>query len=128
MKILSSAAQNYKADRTVLRLTFPETAFGIAVEDLQSNDCVYVPHAGVFAVREPAPVTLADYLKKIASQKTGIPADQILISATHTHSAAALTPAFQSDPDPDEGQGIAAQGLYADPARRESLAGRLLPR
>lgn len=69
-KVRYSAAQPYKADRTVLRLRFPETAFGIAVEDLAANDCVYVPHASVFAVREPAPVTLADYLKKIAAQKT----------------------------------------------------------
>jgi hypothetical protein len=69
-KVRYSAARPYKADRTVLRLRFPETAFGIAVEDLEANDCVYVPHAAVFAIREPAPVTLADYLKKIASQKT----------------------------------------------------------
>jgi hypothetical protein len=70
MKVRYSAAQPYKADRTVLRLQFPETAFGIAVEDLAANDCVYVPHDGVFAVREPAPVTLPDYLKKIAARKT----------------------------------------------------------
>jgi hypothetical protein len=70
LKVLSSAAQRYKADRTVLRITFPETAFGIAVEDLQANDCVYVPHAGVFATRTPAPVTLVDYLKKISDKKT----------------------------------------------------------
>lgn len=70
LKVLSSPAQRYKADRTVLRLTYPETAFGIAVEDLQANDCVYVPHAGVFATREPAPVKMADYLKKITGKQT----------------------------------------------------------
>jgi len=39
--------------------------------------------------------------RQIASKATGIPASHILISATHTHSAAAMTPAFQSDPDPE---------------------------
>jgi hypothetical protein len=47
------------------------------------------------------PREICEKTKELASQKTGIPADQILISATHTHSAAALTPAFQSDPDPE---------------------------
>ena len=35
-----------------------------------TNDCVYVAHAGVFLVREPAPVTREEYLRKIAGQKT----------------------------------------------------------
>ena len=42
----------------------------MAVEDLLTNDCVYVPHANVFVTREPAPITLDAYLKKIAGQKT----------------------------------------------------------
>ncbi|MHB8973404.1 MAG: hypothetical protein ACYC4N_23440, partial [Pirellulaceae bacterium] len=32
--------------------------------------CIYVAHAGVFLVREPAPVTREEYLRKIAGQKT----------------------------------------------------------
>ncbi|MEO1983441.1 MAG: hypothetical protein ABGZ24_23260, partial [Fuerstiella sp.] len=35
------------------------------------------------------PTTLCDELKRLASQKTGIPTDRILISATHTHMAPA---------------------------------------
>ena len=47
------------------------------------------------------PREICEKAKEIASLKTGVPAAQILISATHTHSAAAMTPAFQSDPDPE---------------------------
>ena len=54
----------------MLRFQLPDTAFGVAVEDLLANDCVYVPHANVFVTRQPAPVTLDEYLKKIAGQKT----------------------------------------------------------
>jgi hypothetical protein len=70
LKIRSTAPQPYKADRTVLRFRFPDTAFGVAIEDLLANDCVYVPHAGVFVTRVPAPITLDEYLKKIAGRKT----------------------------------------------------------
>ncbi|RBP41370.1 hypothetical protein DES53_107201 [Roseimicrobium gellanilyticum] len=47
------------------------------------------------------PQDICDKAKEIASKRTGVPAGQIMISATHTHSAAALGPAFQSDPDMD---------------------------
>jgi hypothetical protein len=61
--------QPYKADRTVLRFQFPDTAFGVAIEDLLANDCVYVPHAGLFVSRDPAPITPEKYLAKIAAQE-----------------------------------------------------------
>ncbi len=70
LKVLSSVPQHYKADRTVLRLKTSAAPFGIAIEDLLANDCVYVPHAGVFATREPAPVTLKDYLARISGKQT----------------------------------------------------------
>lgn len=41
-----------------------------------------------------------DEAKRMASAATGIPADRILISATHTHSAVTAGSVFQSDPDP----------------------------
>jgi hypothetical protein len=47
------------------------------------------------------PREITEEARRIASQATGIPGSQILMAATHTHSAAALTPAFQSDPDPE---------------------------
>ncbi len=47
------------------------------------------------------PREIAEEAKRLAGNETGLRPWEILISATHTHSAAALTPAFQSDPDPD---------------------------
>jgi hypothetical protein len=70
LTVRSSLPQRYKADRTVLRLRSGDSAFGVALEDLLSNDCVYVPHAGLFVTREPAPVSLEAYLKAIAGKET----------------------------------------------------------
>lgn len=47
------------------------------------------------------PREIMEKAKAIAAQQTGVPASHILISATHTHSAATMAPVFQSDPDPD---------------------------
>lgn len=44
------------------------------------------------------PRELADSAKRLAAEKTGIPAEHFTIAATHTHSAPAATPAFQSNP------------------------------
>lgn len=60
------------------------------------------------------PREICEEAKAIASQATGIPKEHLLISATHTHSAAALTPAFQSDPDPEYVKtvpGLIAKGI-----------------
>ncbi|MEZ0276902.1 MAG: hypothetical protein ACAH88_18480 [Roseimicrobium sp.] len=47
------------------------------------------------------PQHLCDKAKEIASKKTGVPASHMMISATHTHSAATMDGVFQSDPDMD---------------------------
>lgn len=47
------------------------------------------------------PRDICEQAKEIASEKTGVPRTNMLISATHTHSAATLSPVFQSDPDPE---------------------------
>ncbi|MBN2023666.1 MAG: NPCBM/NEW2 domain-containing protein [Pirellulales bacterium] len=70
VKVRHSVPKRYKADRTVLRFRLPEAVFAVAVEDLLANDCVYVPHAGVFVTRLPAPVTSKEYLARIAGRKT----------------------------------------------------------
>ncbi len=70
LKIRSAVSKRYKADRTVLRFRFPDTAFAVAIEDLLANDCVYVPHAGLFVTRLPAPITLDEYLKKNAAKSS----------------------------------------------------------
>ncbi len=43
------------------------------------------------------PLEICEKAKEIASRETGVPKNQILISATHTHSAATLAPVFQSE-------------------------------
>ncbi len=45
------------------------------------------------------PKEIHDAAKAIAQKKTGIPAANILISATHTHTAPTVAGVFQSDPD-----------------------------
>ena len=47
------------------------------------------------------PREVCEMAKEIAAAKTGVPASHLLISATHTHSAATLAGVFQSDPDPE---------------------------
>ncbi len=59
-----------KSGQTVLRFQYPQSPFGVAVENVLTNDCVYVPHAGLFVTRTPAPVTLDEYRKKIADKTT----------------------------------------------------------
>jgi hypothetical protein len=46
------------------------------------------------------PREVADEAKHLIQQHTGIPPQNVLISATHTHTAPTATPVFQSDPDP----------------------------
>ena len=47
------------------------------------------------------PKEIHDAAKAMAEKKTGIPAANVLISATHTHTAPTVAGVFQSDPDPD---------------------------
>jgi len=70
LKVRASARQPYKADRTVMRFRMPGAAFGVAVEDLLTHNCVYVPHANVFVTRVPSPVAPEEYVKRIAGKKS----------------------------------------------------------
>lgn len=45
------------------------------------------------------PREVADEAKGLVREETGLPIENILIAATHSHSGGTLTPAFQSDPD-----------------------------
>jgi neutral ceramidase len=59
--------------------------------------------------------------KAQATKLTGIPADHMLISATHTHSAPTATGIFQSEPDPDYVKYLArkiAEGIQTAHERR----------
>ena len=46
------------------------------------------------------PREIFDDAKRLIEMETGLRASHLLMSATHTHSAPAATPVFQSDPDP----------------------------
>jgi hypothetical protein len=61
---------SFKSDSTVLQFSLPAGAVSVAVEDVLSNDCVYLPDYGLFVTREPAPVALTEYKRRIAGQKT----------------------------------------------------------
>ena len=61
----------HKGSRTVLGFHLSdETVFGVAIEDLLSQDAVYVPHAGVFVTLDPPKITLANYLQRNAGKRT----------------------------------------------------------
>ena len=70
LTVRSSRPSAFKSDPTVLQFRLPNGSFGVAVEDVLSNECVYLPDFGVFITRDPAPITLAGYKRKIAGRKT----------------------------------------------------------
>lgn len=47
------------------------------------------------------PREIMDEAKRLVQEQTGLPLHHMLMSATHTHSAPAATPVFQSDSDPN---------------------------
>lgn len=55
------------------------------------------------------PREVCEEAKDLAAKETGIPKAHMLISATHTHSAAALAPVFQSEIDPEYVKGVPAR-------------------
>jgi hypothetical protein len=71
------------------------------------------------------PRDLLDQTKQLASEKTGIPANRIMIAATHTHTAPAAMSCLGTDADPDYrayvrlrvADGIAAAQKALQPAR-----------
>ena len=60
-------------------------------------------HEIIFCVVDACmiPREICEKAKALAAEKTGVPAAHMLISATHTHTAATMASVFQSDPDPD---------------------------
>jgi hypothetical protein len=68
--VRSSRPSTFKSDPTVLQFRLPTGSFGVAVEDVLSNECVYLPDHGLFVTRDPTPISLAAYKQKIASRKT----------------------------------------------------------
>ncbi|MDH7600561.1 MAG: NPCBM/NEW2 domain-containing protein [Armatimonadota bacterium] len=65
-----SKPRPWKSDRTVLRFNMPDRSFGVAVDDLMLNGCVYVREAGVFVSCGADAPTLEEYKKSIEGRKT----------------------------------------------------------
>jgi hypothetical protein len=81
-------------------------AFATSINDHMHARCIAIQDGSntvmlciVDACMVPREIT--EEAKTIASEKTGVPTNRMLISATHTHSAATMTPVFQSDADPE---------------------------
>ena len=70
LTVRSSRPSSFKSDPTVLLFRLPAGSFGVAVEDVLSNECVYLPDYGMFVTRNPASITLAAYKQKLAGRKT----------------------------------------------------------
>ena len=70
LSVRCSRNSSFKSDSTILQFRLPTGAVGVAVEDVLSNNCVYLPDYGLFVTRDPAPITLAAYQKSFASRKT----------------------------------------------------------
>ena len=70
LKVRYSEARSQKGDRTVLRFELPGQPISVAVEDVVSQGCVYVPSAGLFVTLDPPQTTLRQYLPRIAGKET----------------------------------------------------------
>ena len=67
--------------RVTNRVVAPLYARSLVVNDGKETIAIVIVDSCMF------PTTLCDEIKRLASDETGIPANRILISATHTHSA-----------------------------------------
>ena len=75
------------------------------VNDAMHARCLAVSNGGhevILCVVDSCmiPREICEAAKAIAARETGVPAAQMLISATHSHTCATMTGVFQSDPDP----------------------------
>ena len=71
MCVLSSRPGEWKGDQTVLRFHLPgEKLVAVAMDDVVTHGCVYVPHAGLFVRLKEKEITLATYKEQIASRET----------------------------------------------------------
>ncbi len=58
------------SDPTLLQFHLPQGGVSVAVADVLSNDCVYLPDHGLFVARVPLPVTLNEYKRSIAGRRS----------------------------------------------------------
>jgi hypothetical protein len=82
-------------DRQAVRAHDPLHARCLVLEDGRTKLALVVVDSCMI------PREILDKAKALAEKKTGIPANHMLISATHTHTAPTVAAVFQSEPDPD---------------------------
>lgn len=70
LRVRYCTTTSWMTDRTILRLTVPGGACGVAVDDVLAHGCVYVKDYGIFVASDAAKISLADYKKKIAAKQT----------------------------------------------------------
>jgi hypothetical protein len=86
-----SRPSSLNSDPTVLQFQLPGRVVAVAVSDVLSNECIYLPDAGLFIAREPVPVTLADYKQRIAGKKSilqevrNLPDQTLEMAMSRTH-------------------------------------------
>ena len=83
------------ADRKATRVHDPLHARCLVIANDQTQIAIVVCDSCMI------PREIIDGARALATQRTGIPADNILISATHSHSCPTVGGVFQSDPDED---------------------------
>ena len=112
---LPAIVNGYTFERIVDKIHDPLFARCLVLDDGSTRVAIVVVDICVM------PRDLIDRAKQLAGERTGIPADRMLISATHTHSAPSVMSALGSNADPDyveylpgriaEGIRLAAQRL-----------------
>ncbi len=71
LKVRYAPARTWQlADRTVLRFTLPNAAFGVAVDDVVGDGPVYVEHAGLLVSTGTQTQDPAEYRRSLADRKT----------------------------------------------------------
>ena len=70
LEVRYCASVSDRYDRTVLRITLPTDAFGVAVDDVLAHGCVYVSDAGFLVKLADVDVTPAEYRQQIAGRAT----------------------------------------------------------
>ncbi len=68
--VAAEAARQAPGDRTTIRFRLPGGGFAVAVDDVLERGPVYLPHAGLFVSRAPAPVGLEQHKAGIAGRET----------------------------------------------------------
>lgn len=69
LTVRCSRANLLKSDPPVLCFTLPTGSLAVAIEDVLSNDCVYLPQHGLYVTRDPAPISPKEYSAGLPMRK-----------------------------------------------------------